>query len=109
MWLGSHSARSAGIVVIPSTTASYYVVLRRCSIFPTLPALQAKDRRKSPCTLKMFALKLANLTKIILKTLCSAGLKLTMHEASWYHVHSFYLLNCLLIKLLCTIACSYYF
>ena len=44
-------------------------MLRRCRIFPTLLALRAKDRWKLSCVSEMFALKLANLTKIILKTL----------------------------------------
>ena len=50
-------------------------MLRHSSIFLTLPALQAKDRRKSPCASKMIAMKLANLTKIFLKTLRSVGHK----------------------------------
>ena len=49
-------------------------MLRRCNNFPTLPALRAKDRRKLPWISEMFALKLAYLTKIIFKTLCSVGL-----------------------------------
>ena len=44
-------------------------MLRRYNFFPTLPTLRAKDQRKSPYASEMFALKLANLTKIILKTL----------------------------------------
>ena len=44
-------------------------VLRRCRIFPTQPAFQAKAQRKLPRASEMFARKLANLTKIILKTL----------------------------------------
>ena len=59
------------IIAFPSTTALYCVVLRHCSIFSTLPALWAKDRRKKTCTSEMFAKKLGTLTKIILKTLCS--------------------------------------
>ena len=43
-----------------STDESYCVVLRCFSIFPTLPGLQAKDRRKSTCVSEMFALKLGN-------------------------------------------------
>ena len=58
-----------------SITSLYYVVLRRFSIFPALPTLQAKDQRKSPSASKVFAKKLANLTKIILKTLRSVGLR----------------------------------
>ena len=47
-------------------------VLRCCRIFPTQPAFQAKAQRKLPRASEMFARKLANLTKIILKTLfCS--------------------------------------
>ena len=71
MCLGSRSARFSEIIVFPSTDESYCVVLRCFSIFPTLPGLQAKDRRKSTCVSEMFALKLGNLTKIILKTLWS--------------------------------------
>ena len=62
-------AQSVELVIFCSITLLYYVVLRRFSIFPALPTLQAKDQRKSPYASKMFALKLANLTKIILKTL----------------------------------------
>ena len=60
---------SSDFALIKNCRFSYYVVLRHWSIFPTLPAQRAKDRRKSPCASEMFALKLANLTKIILKTL----------------------------------------
>ena len=75
MCLGSRSARSSEIVAFPPSTASYCVVLRCCKIFPTLPALRKKDRRKLPCVSEMFARKLANLTKIILKTLRSVDLR----------------------------------
>ena len=67
--LGSRFAWSFDIVVFSSIATSFCVVLCRCSIFPTLLALRAKDRRKLSCVSEMFALKLANLTKIILKTL----------------------------------------
>ena len=58
----------------PSIATAYCVVLRCYSIFPTLPTLRAKDQGKSPYAFKMFAIKLANLTKIILKTLHFVGL-----------------------------------
>ena len=75
MCLKSRSAQSSDSVAFPSITISYCVVLRRCSIFPTLPLLRAKAHRKSPYASKMFAPKLANLTKIISKTLCSVGFR----------------------------------
>ena len=64
-------------------TASYCVVLRHWSIFPTLPMLRAKDMRKSPYASEMFALKLANLTKIISKTLCSFSLVFLGSTIHW--------------------------
>ena len=72
---GSRSPQSLKIIAFSSTDTSYWFVLRHCSIFPTLPALWAEDRRKLSCVSEMFARKLANLTKIILKTLRSVDLR----------------------------------
>ena len=58
-------------------------MLRCGSIFPKLLALRAKAQRKSPKVSEMFALKLANLTKIILKTLRSVRLWLDGNYLYW--------------------------